>query len=313
MWDEVVLQAPAKLNLHLAVGRRRPDGFHDIFSLFQAVSLADTIQVSLLAQEGIELLCPLDCPPRANTMYRAAAAWLERSALPGRKSGLRIVARKQIPSGAGLGGASSDAAAVLRALALLQPGAVTDAELLEIAAATGSDVPFFLGTTCALVTGRGEYLEPVQPGAGWSAVLIWPELAIATPLAYAILDEARRSAGTIEEAVVPGPGEDCGQTVQAFHGPVKQWPFHNDFLPPILSRWPVLGSLMNRLRSSGADYVSMSGSGSTIFGIFEDSRMAARAVTALGEAGIDAKLSFPLAQWPESVYNPTQEGRAVSL
>lgn len=147
----IMVSAPAKINLHLAVGGVRPDGFHSIASLFQAISLQDTVTLSLSTEAGIRLTGECGCLLEDNVAYKAAHAFMmatiESGTLP--EYGLDIDICKNIPMGAGLGGGSSDAAATLRGLNMLFPRALERGKLARIALSIGSDVPFFLGTSCA--------------------------------------------------------------------------------------------------------------------------------------------------------------------
>lgn len=156
------IQAPAKLNLYLAIGARRQDGYHPIASLFQAVSLADEVVIEASDRPGVRILGDSPCRPEDNTAFKAAEAMLGalRESGAAGAPGFDVRIAKRIPSQAGLGGASSDAAAVLRLLSGLYGGMVPAQRLRDIAASVGSDVPFFLGTACAKVYGRGEVLDP---------------------------------------------------------------------------------------------------------------------------------------------------------
>ncbi|TFG84302.1 MAG: 4-(cytidine 5'-diphospho)-2-C-methyl-D-erythritol kinase [Spirochaetales bacterium] len=300
MADRIVMTAPAKINLHLAIGPQRSDGFHDIFSIFQAVSLADTVSVQLTDGDGIDLDCDCGCPTRSNTMYRAAELFLGIIAAAGMKPpGISIRAVKSIPSGAGLGGGSSDAAAVLRALSVLIPGRLEDGELAAAGAAIGSDVPFFLGDTCALVRGRGERLQTLEPRTDYTIVIVNPGFPVSTALAYKTLDGSRqtpygRSPGEMEDGLLVAE--------RAFHGlPPRKWPFLNDFSPVLVPLYPSLGHILELLDAGGADFSAMSGSGSALFGIFMDSQRADSCVSAIIQAGYTAQRAFPLARLPESV------------
>ncbi|MBN1519949.1 MAG: 4-(cytidine 5'-diphospho)-2-C-methyl-D-erythritol kinase [Spirochaetales bacterium] len=288
--------APAKINIHLAIGPRRKDGYHGLASVFQAISLADTVTVGLDTEPGIRLDCRVDCPPERNTMYRAAALWLEAAGSRA-PSGVAIQATKRIPSGAGLGGGSSDAAAVLRLLAALFPAAVPPEALAGLAAEVGSDVPFFLGGPCAAVLGRGELVRPVEPRSDYALALIHPGFPIATADAYARLDEQRPA----------GPGDrelaaELDGVVGSYHKDEPGlWNFRNDFYPVLSGAYPGLERAMGVLRTAGASFSAMSGSGSVLFGVFENADSAARAAMSARAVGLSAWTAFPLARLPESV------------
>lgn len=300
MKDQRTVRAPAKLNLHLGVGPVREDGFHGIASIFQAISLEDSIRLVLTDGEGIDLRCECDCEPERNTMYRAASSFLSLAAtrMAGPR-GLVIEADKRIPAGAGLGGGSSDAAAVLRALASMMPGAVSGGELIALAGAIGSDVPFFLHAACAAVRGRGELVEPIEARTDYALVLVVPPLHVSTKEAYESLDAARVGAHT------PGMDEledDLSAAILAYSslGPA-QWPFRNDFFACVSGRHPELRRGVEALRSHGAHFSAMTGSGSVLYGVFPNRAAAGRAAAALCREGHDAIAAFPLARLPDSV------------
>ncbi len=256
--------APAKVNLVLRVGRLRADGFHDIESLMAPVDLADRVEVRVFPARAGPVTCR--CPGRpdldgpGNLAARAAEAFRRRF-----DAGDRIDVRleKRIPVTAGLGGGSSDAAAVLRCLA--RAYRVRDARALaETALEVGSDVPFFLGRGAAWARGRGERLRPARLPT-LHLVLVWPRdpaLAIGAGDAYRWLDEAR-SGG------VPA-------TPRRPAGPFRAARLQNDLEAPCFQRYPMLRAIRGRLEAHGATGVIMSGSGPTVFGLFA-SRSAARA------------------------------------
>lgn len=189
----LLLAAPAKINLHLEVLHRRPDGFHALETVFQTIGWADAVEVALAPGSGIALTQdgpaagPAIPSDARNLAWRAAALFSARWPVPGQ---VRIHLHKRIPAGAGLGGGSSDAAAVLRALARLVPA---DPEgLAAIASSIGSDVPFFLLGGTAHATGRGEILTALPDVAPRPVWLLLPPAACPTPQIYAALTDAER-------------------------------------------------------------------------------------------------------------------------
>ncbi|HOX92260.1 MAG TPA: 4-(cytidine 5'-diphospho)-2-C-methyl-D-erythritol kinase [Spirochaetales bacterium] len=311
MLSTVQLDAPAKINLHLRVGPPRPDGFHSIASIFQAISLADRIRVSIdSSQTGIELHCNADCAPQDNTMYRAASLFLDAARANGvSPSGIRIDAEKLIPAGGGLGGGSSDAAAVLKALDMLFPATVPAGRLLELALRVGSDVPFFLGSPCQAVRGRGEILNPMDARDDYSLVLAHPGVSVATKDAYRALDAARSavdssaySVSTRSYADERWLDEDIQTAMDAYR---KQepgaWQFCNDFFGPVSAMQLKIAQLYAHMGTLDADFLSMSGSGSVLYAIYHDEDKAIRALEALKHGGIQAWLAFPLARFPKPV------------
>ncbi|MBN1242389.1 MAG: 4-(cytidine 5'-diphospho)-2-C-methyl-D-erythritol kinase [Spirochaetales bacterium] len=292
----VSVEAPAKLNLHLQVLESGPDGFHRIASVFQAISLADRLVLrSLKATRGVELQGSFDCPPHVNTITRAARAWLEAADID---AGVEITVDKRVPAGAGLGGGSSDAAATLKGLQALFGIRLGEATMSRIARSIGSDVPFFLGSARAFVTGRGEILEPLDDGFPFHAVVVDPGFAIRTPDAYRALDASRfdpRAPVTVEPA--------ADHVKEAFRGNPRDWPFRNDFLEALAPAYPELEPLVGRLRSTGAAFSGLSGSGSACFALYEDGAEADRIAAGLSRDGLSAFSCAALARLPEPGYN----------
>lgn len=292
--------APAKINLYLAIGERRPDGYHPIASLFQAVSLADEVGIEASERPGVRIFGDSPCKPEDNTAYKAAVAMLGavREAGWAGDPGYDIRIAKRIPSQAGLGGASSDAAAVLKLLYGMRGEAIPGPRLLDIAASVGSDVPFFLGAACAKVTGRGECLEPWPTRVDYAAVVVEPGFQISTKEAYAALDAARLD-GSIPAA--EGPEELAAGLEEAARAyrdlPPSRWAYRNDFFQCLASTRPGLVEARDALLRSGAEFASMSGSGSCLFGVYADQDSAER-----GRRALSARYSTmpvrPLAGFP---------------
>ena len=190
--------AHAKINLTLDVGPRRPDGYHDIRSIMQTVALHDTVTVTPASNPGIYLTVTGDeadgVPAGETNLVHKAAVRLQkiaaaRGVLPRSQSGLQITLHKRIPSQAGLGGGSSDAAATLLAVNDLFNLRLTVARLSEIGAALGADVPFFLTGGTALAEGLGEKVTPLTPlNPSWPLVIVKPNVGVSTAAAYAALD-----------------------------------------------------------------------------------------------------------------------------
>jgi 4-diphosphocytidyl-2-C-methyl-D-erythritol kinase len=251
--------APAKVNLALQVLGRRPDGYHDIDTLFQAVDLCDEVEVEVggdrvvVEVEGVDL-----GPQEKNLAYRAAQRFLRQAAVD---SGARITLTKRIPLGAGLGGGSSDAAAVLRCLASLIEG-VDAYSLHVIAGELGSDVPFFLGESpLARGRGRGEVLEPLPALPAADLVLVSPPVHVSTAEAYAELS-ATRAEGVQVARLPPSLA-------------LRRWPdlervARNDFEPVIGAVYQEVPQALAALQAAGASVALMTGSGSTCFGLFAD-------------------------------------------
>lgn len=265
--------AHAKLNLLLHVLDRRPDGYHDIATWLVRLALGDDVVVRVRPSGR-----RIDCrgadvgPAEDNLAFRAAEAYAEAARWP---AGFAIEIDKRIPVGGGLGGGSADAAAVLRALDALAPEALGEDRLIEIAARVGSDVPYLVSTdAAAFATGRGESLL-AMPSLGEAHVaLVCPPFGVATADAYAWLD-ADRAADGWEPRVVHY------DNLYAWTSFPRDVP--NDLEPPVSRRHPEIARCIQALFEAGARSAGMSGSGSTVFGVFDaapDAAALERAVVA---------------------------------
>lgn len=289
MAASVRVAAPAKVNLHLRVYGRRSDGFHGLLSLFQAVSLCDAIVVrSLKSTDSIKIEGDFDCSPEETTVYRAAAAYRRAAECGG---GLSIRVDKAIPAGAGLGGGSSDAAAVLLALQTLYGVKLGTDRLSLLGAEIGSDVPFFFQGGAALVSGRGETVEALAGRGDLAMIVHFPGFPVRTADAYRLLDRMRP--GDTGERDI-GPAE----LRRAYAGEPGDWPFANSFSPWIEAIHPEIAQARKRLVELGASFACMSGSGSSVFGVFPDLRSARRASKALRNEGGNSFMAFSLARPP---------------
>lgn len=276
----ITVAAPAKINLWLRVGERDASGFHAIDSLLGLLELADTVMVRAGKGREPELetgharpltQAPDMGPLEDNLAWRAAQAFAARAGL---EAGPRVRLVKRIPPGAGLGGGSSDAAAVLRGLARLHPDALHDDALVEIGAGLGSDIPFFIrGAPLAHATGRGDRVSTLAPLPHRHALLAVPDFPVATGAAYGWLDEDRPTAPPLPDRsgpVMPEPSWDAVARHAA-----------NDFEGPVFRRHPLLGAVRDALRAHGARPALLAGSGSTVFGLFDDRGGAQEAARAL--------------------------------
>ena len=277
-WEIIVLDiveyAYAKLNLGLKILGRRSDGFHDILSVFQTVDLCDRLVFRHAGQGQIILSCDdADLPVGPeNLVYQAISAF---RSCTGMDRGVEVAIEKRIPMAAGLGGGSSDAAAVLRVLNRVWEAGLSSRELREIGAALGSDVPFFVrqkGT--AIVSGRGEHLRYVPWSADVAYVLVCPGFQVHTGWAFANYKKTLTGHGEYDSFI--NSLQDL--PVSDFWGHIE-----NDFLPLIVQSHPETRDILSRLTDAGAIAASMSGSGSTLYGVFE-SRDVAEAVWARFEA-----------------------------
>jgi 4-diphosphocytidyl-2-C-methyl-D-erythritol kinase len=281
--------APAKVNLHLRVYGRRSDGYHGIRSIFQAVSLADSIVVRSLKQpQRIEIDGVFDCPPEKTTLYKAIVVFRE---MTGVYEGVEVSVQKAIPAGGGLGGGSSDAASLLVALDNLFETKLAHEVLEKAAGSIGSDVPFFLKGGSALVSGRGEIVKPLPERLDYSFAVVFPGFPMNTKSAYEVLDTERPDDS--------GERDFSESELSGFYQKrPRNWPFLNSFEPFVQGLHPEIGIWHRRLLDEGADFVQMSGSGSTVFGVFSEKDGASAAVERLKEGlGTDLLVAtaFPLA------------------
>ncbi len=267
MMDRIDLLAPGKINLHLRVLDRklhsRPDGFHGIESVFQLISLADRISVSITDDiSSSKVVSPLMQLPPANTITAAVDRFRTHTGI---KAGIRVEVEKLVPSGAGLGGGSSDAATVLRGLDTLFETRLSFAVLLDMAAGIGSDVPFFLSGGAAVVLGRGEIVLPLVSRTDLYGVLLSPAVHSSTTEAYALVDRWQEDG---RERTIVWP--DVSELDRMYALPLSQWQFGNSFTDPLVAVYPEIGRAVEDMRNCGADFVQMSGSGSSVFGLFND-------------------------------------------
>ena len=303
--------APAKINLHLEVLGLRGDGYHDVRTILQSIALADTLVLTprrgpFTVRSRAQAM-PRD---RENLIWRAAAAHWRALGRSGDPSGVAVTIRKVVPAGAGLGGASSDAASALRALRRIWAPDAPDRLLRDVAAAVGSDVPFFLQGGTVVATGRGERTRRLAPVDPCEVVLGVPGFEVSTAAAYRWWDEeagvgaGRRSAGLEAGAPVRGgalgPGRaglEAGAPVRGGapeanapralprgwrSRPERLW---NDLEEPVSNRHPEIGEMVRRLRTTGAVRAGMTGSGSAVFGLFRSATAAERARRAVRRRG----------------------------
>lgn len=264
----LLVAAPAKINLNLLVGPRRIGGYHPLDSYVCKVTLFDTVLLSPIDRPGTQLECyGADCGPvEKNLAYRAA----ELIAHATGRRGVAIGLDKRIPPGMGLGGGSSDAAAVLVGLNRLWNLKLSDVELQGLGAQLGSDVPLFIGPACSRMTGRGEILEPATIHK-FHAVLVLPEFGCATAQVYEAFDE-------LPQEMAPQLEPD----VLASQKP-SQWRARlvNQLERPARAVSPGLGGLLERLGQVMPVPVHMTGSGSAVFLLCDDAREAVELQSAL--------------------------------
>ena len=274
----ITVRAFAKINLSLRIKAKRADGFHEVHTILQALDLSDRLTCEP-ARGPFRIACATPRVPtdRTNLVWRAAQLLWTAAGREGEPRDAVVTLEKHIPMQAGLGGGSSDAAAALLALRRLWKLPVGDDELFGLAAKLGSDVPYFFIGGTALGLGRGEEVYPLADLPRWWVVLIVPPFGIATADAYEWLDQLRGRAPA-ESETRRLPGTWLGNTV----------PLANDLERPVSERHPVIGTLIDRLGRLGAVLAAMSGSGSTVFGIFTKAGEAEAALRALRKTGAHA-------------------------
>ena len=256
----MILKANCKINIGLDVLRRRDDGYHDLSTvMFPVEGLYDDVEVvkcdgcSSFRVEGIEV----DCAPEQNICMKALRLMQSRYGI----GEVAITLTKRIPFGAGLGGGSADGTAVILALNEIFSLGLDEATLIALAAELGSDTAFFVRNTPQLCEGRGEIMTPIDLNLkGYTLVLVKPDEGVSTREAYAGVTPAVPSRSLSERLVAP---------IEQWQGSVK-----NDFEPSVFASHPRLAKLKQQLLDGGATYAAMSGSGSTLFGIFTDKEAA---------------------------------------
>lgn len=259
--SRIALAAPAKVNLWLRVFGRDGKGYHAIETLFQLISIADTLVVET-APGGIRLegAPPELGAPGDNLVVKAATAWFREAGVGG---GAVLTLTKRVPWMAGLGGGSSDAAATLRALNRLYGDRLPESDLIALAAQLGSDVPFFLAAVpLALGWGRGERLLALPPLPERPLLIVPPAAPVKTADAYGWLDKDRPAERTGEyAAVVPAASLASWPDVRRYSA--------NDFEPVVAGRLPAIGHWLDRVRETDAFLVRLAGSGGAIVALYE--------------------------------------------
>jgi len=266
----MVVETPAKINLHLSVKCRRPDGYHELTSVMCPISLFDRITLSIGGQ-GVRISCDHSGVPadQANLAWRAADLFFQQT---GKPPGLDIHIEKRIPVAGGLGGGSSNAAAVLSALNRHFGNPLTTETLLDLGLRIGADVPFFILGQTALATGIGEMLEPYAGVWPYHLLLTGFPFHVSTAWVYAHLNLGLTKCGKINNS---HPFKDKGFSLNAH--------LINDLEAVTVAAYPVILDAKRALMDARALAAMMSGSGPTVFGLFEDSEMRDRAFESLSK------------------------------
>lgn len=253
------------------MNKKRPDGYHDIRSVMQRVSLCDTL--SFEEAEGLDLECCMDLPVEENLVYRSALLLKERTSC---RRGAKIILRKEIPLSAGLGGGSSDAATTLIGLNRLWGLKLGKKRLMTLASEIGSDVPFFIDGPFALVEGRGERVTPLSGCTSVPLLLVKPDTPVSASWAYGAYDrdEAKLTKKDIDIKLF------CHSLESKDFSTLRQLVV-NDLEKPVVKKHGKVAEVKKMLIRSGAVITSMSGSGSAVFGIFSSEKEALRAAAGM--------------------------------
>ena len=283
----VRLVAGCKVNLGLRVTGRRPDGYHELDSLFWPLpEPCDILELYPRQQGGLEVVCQTEgIDPAHNTLTKAWAVFAEATGqVSGQAPGLMVHLHKGIPHGAGLGGGSSDAAALLRWLNAQLPVPLSGEELTRLAVRVGADTPFFLQDKPCIVQGTGEVLTPVSPQlSGHWLTLVCPDIHISTPWAFKELDRlAPHYTQPPPENSLTKPACRANGISLSGAGVVER--MHNDLEQAVFPRHPRLAEIKGQLLHHGAIAAVMSGSGSSMLGLFSNAATAGEACSTLGKA-----------------------------
>ncbi|CUS82237.1 4-diphosphocytidyl-2-C-methyl-D-erythritol kinase [Candidatus Kryptonium thompsonii] len=255
--DRVKLLSPGKINIGLRVWRKREDGYHDIETVFHEVKLFDEIEMEI--SDEIEFETNSNEIPRGfeNLCLKAVRIFFESFGI---HSGVRIYLKKRIPVGAGLGGGSSNSAAVLKGLNILFGVGADDDLLSELGSLIGSDVPFFIKGGTAYATGRGEIIEPIEVKVPYKIVIVYPNVKVSTSWVYGNLNLRSHDGEESLKKIV----------VENIDKPDKLRELVKNDLEDVVFRYhPIVADVKEKLYEIGAVFSLMSGSGSAVFGFFE--------------------------------------------
>jgi 4-diphosphocytidyl-2-C-methyl-D-erythritol kinase len=283
-----ILLAPAKINVTLEILGRRADGYHTLRSVMLPIGLYDRIVLEP-THTGVGSFAVSDeALAHDNLVSRALA-------LAGRDGAFDVRLDKHIPVGGGLGGGSSDAAAVLRAAMSGELGATPSLDWNATARTLGSDVPFFLTGTGALVEGTGERVTPIGTLPPWWVVVVRPHAFVATADAYRLLAGIREREGSpASRSRAESASLRAIDAIQRADFAGLQAELVNDFHEPIRTAYPPVSVAVHALRAAGAERPLLSGSGACVFALFEDERTARDVLAALDATTADARFALPL-------------------
>jgi 4-diphosphocytidyl-2-C-methyl-D-erythritol kinase len=314
----VTVRSFAKINLGLGIGALRPDGFHELRTVYQTISLHDIIRVHIVRGSGIEIRCEDSRVPKdeSNTCYRIADRAMTALKARGR---VVIEIEKRLPVQGGLGGASGNAVATLLALELALKKQLPTAKRLRIAAEVGSDLPLFLIGGTILGVGRGEEVYPLPDLPATPCVIATPEIGVSTPKAFADWDAADSSPAKLTTASPSDRMLEFGRVLSAWLSgsqisgkalsgvpaggrgraetpllDLVRTGIENDFEQVVFPRYPELRKVKRVLERAGALYASLSGSGAAIYGLFPAREAADKAASRLRGMGVEARATTTL-------------------
>jgi 4-diphosphocytidyl-2-C-methyl-D-erythritol kinase len=302
----------AKINIGLQIGPRRDDGYHELRTLYQTIALHDLIKIEAVRGSGIEILCTDPHVPcdESNTCWRVAEKVLRALKI---RSKVRITIEKNLPVQGGLGAASSNAVAVMLGMERAFKRQLTPDARLRIASEVGSDLPLFLMGGTVLGIGRGEQVYALDDLPSFHCVIAAPNVGVSTPAAFAAWDKRQPKLtgerpsdkiNTFSQSVyewlnssnlsptgVPGKGWDRAEALLL---DLVRTGMENDFERVVFPMYPAVRQVKQLLERAGAKYVSLSGSGSSVYGLFAGRQDAARAVKALDQADVRAQATSTL-------------------
>ena len=274
------LRAYAKINLGLRVTGRRSDGYHDIETVFHRIDLFDEITLARASEVRVESTDPAAPGDATNVCHKAARLLQEHF---GETSGVRCRVSKRIPVGAGLGGGSADAAVLLRNLPALWGRELSPAQELSLALQLGSDVPYFLGSGSAYAKGRGELLENFPLQCPFAICVCYPNIRLSTSWAYSVVTPRDGRTPDLRSIVQAGMTDPS----------LLRKSLINDFEEEVMALHPVIGEVKSSLLGAGSVFASMSGSGSSVYGLFPDLRGAEDAARSCRTRGHRAFVTPP--------------------
>jgi 4-diphosphocytidyl-2-C-methyl-D-erythritol kinase len=311
----ITVRSFAKINIGLRIGPRRDDGYHELRTIYQTIALADVVRVDVGRGLGIDVYCkdPRVPSDESNTCWRTAEKTLRSLRTRGK---VRITIEKNLPVQGGLGAASSNAVAAMLGLEKALKKQLPAEERLRIAAEVGSDLPLFLIGGTVLGTGRGEQVYAMEDLPSLPCVIATPQTGVSTPAAFADWDKKTDAGGKLTAANgsdkmtmfsrsvyewlhgssfsptgVPGKGRDRAEALLL---DLVRTGIENDFESVVFPKYPALREVKRALERSGAKYVSLSGSGSAVYGLFGDQESAEKAAKLLAKNEIPAQVTWTM-------------------